>query len=51
MLIDRPPITEGWHLLLMLAVGVVAVAVIHRVVRRRVAAARRASGTGESDEP
>lgn len=41
MLIDRPPITEGWQLLLMLALGVVVVGLLHRFVRRRVAQAGR----------
>lgn len=36
-LIDRPPINEGWHLLVLLAAGVVVVAILHRHVRRQVA--------------
>lgn len=40
-LTDRPPITEGWHLLLMLAVGVAVVALVHRRVKRQVALLRR----------
>lgn len=43
MLIDRPPITAGWHLLLMLALGIVVVAIIHRYVKRRVGEARRSA--------
>lgn len=49
MLIDRPPITEGWHLLVMLALGIVVVAWVHRIVRRRVADARRASNTDQRE--
>ena len=36
-LIDRPPLTEGWQLVLMIVAGVVAVAILHRVVRSKVA--------------
>jgi hypothetical protein len=36
-LVYRPPLTEGWHLLVLLVIGVVVVAVVHRIVRRRVA--------------
>ena len=50
MLIDRPPITEGWHLLVMLAAGVVVVAILHRLVRRRVAEAKRARAGQADDE-
>lgn len=39
--VDRPPITEGWQLLVLLAAGCVVVAVVHRLVKRRVAASRR----------
>jgi hypothetical protein len=41
MLIYRPPLTEGWHLVAMLLVGVAVVFVIHRLVRRRAAELRR----------
>lgn len=49
MLIDRPPITEGWHLLLMLGVGVIIVAVLHRAVRHRLARAARDAGRRSDD--
>lgn len=41
MLIDRPPITQGWQLLAMLALGCVVVAMVHRLVKRRIAEKRR----------
>jgi hypothetical protein len=41
MLIYRPPLTEGWHLIAMLLLGVAVVFVIHRFVRRRAAELRR----------
>lgn len=42
-LIDRPPLTEGWQLVLMIAVGVIVVAIVHRIVRRKVAGLERAA--------
>lgn len=41
MLIDRPPITEGWHLIAMLIIGCIVVAMVHRAVKRRIAMNRR----------
>ena len=43
ILIDRPPLSEGWHLVATIAVGVVVVALLHREVKRRVARAKRAA--------
>ncbi len=42
-LIDRPPLTEGWQLVLMIVAGVVAVAIVDRVVRWKVAGLERAA--------
>jgi len=51
MLIDRPPITEGWHLLLLLAVGALVVAALHRHVTRRVDRARREEQRARASNP
>ena len=40
-LVDRPPLTEGWHLVVLLAAGVVVVALLHRRVKRQVAQMKR----------
>lgn len=47
MLIDRPPLTEGWHLVVMLVLGCVVVGIVHRYVKRRVALGQR-GGTLEA---
>lgn len=46
-LIDRPPITEGWHLLVLLGAGVVVVALLHRQIRLRIARAARHSNRSD----
>ena len=51
MLIDRPPLTEGWHLLVMLIVGVIVVSLIHRLVKRRVAQENRKRTRREGAQP
>ena len=41
MLIDRPPLTEGWHLIAMLIIGTIVVGIIHRMVKRKLALKHR----------
>lgn len=50
MLIDRPPLTEGWHLVVMLIIGVIVVALVHRSVKRRVAEASRTQPRREDQD-
>ncbi len=40
-LIDRLPITQGWHLVVLIVGGAVVVGIIHRYIRRRVARMQR----------
>jgi hypothetical protein len=49
-LVDRPPMTEGWHLVVMIAVGAVVVALVHRIVRRKVAIIERNARVRRSSE-
>jgi len=42
-LIDRPPLTEGWHLVVLIVVGMIVVGILHRIIRRQLALAQRRS--------
>lgn len=48
-IVDRPPVTEGWQLLVMLAIGVAIVGFVHRLVRQRVAITMRKHAAAEAD--
>lgn len=40
-LIDRPPLTEGWHLVLMIVAGGIVAGLMLRWLKRRVARLQR----------
>lgn len=48
-LIDRPPLTEGWHLVLLIVAGMIVVAILHWIMRRQVALAQRRSRRMQSE--
>ena len=48
-LVERLPLTQGWHLLLTIAAGMIVVAVLHRIACRRAAQLTRARQINDSE--